>query len=174
MTCGVTHAWCIDDFQQFRKLRKRSTLEEDHSACHITGRATIRDHTTHTEQHMRIGILVFKRAFEPCPVSPMSSEAFDYILSWLQKDQIDILTGSFGLQAHLMRTLAHEAGAIGEKPFSQWLLCDTGEIEGGERLTHPSYFILFGDWGSRVSNLAAPPVPDVFQLGDDIIKEMIS
>ena len=114
-----------------------STVSGYHSACHIAGRVTIRDHTTQTEQHMRIGILVFKRAFEPCPVSPMSSEAFDYILSWLQKDQIDVLTGSFGLQKDFMTTIAQNAGAIRTRPFSQWVTLHQGHNEI-LCLTHPS------------------------------------
>ena len=34
---GVARAWCSGDFQQFRKLRNRSTFERDHNARRRTG-----------------------------------------------------------------------------------------------------------------------------------------
>ena len=69
-----------------------------HRANHITARLEICDHTHQTKQGINIGILVFKRAFTHCPLSQRVKK---YILAWLQNDQIAILAGSLGFQAHL-------------------------------------------------------------------------
>ena len=92
------------------------------------------------------------------------------MVSWIVGDRVALVTGYFGNHQHLVSDLAKQAKAIYTRPLFQGVL---DNIRSRGPVAHPSYFLLFG-YHRRISiKDPFPAIPDHWQMGEDILEEMI-
>jgi hypothetical protein len=107
--------------------------------------------------------------------SSWTDQEADRLAEWIIVDRVAILTGRFGFNTDMVSRIGEKAGAICMQPCCRSVRMTAVADEVITRTkTHPSYFMLFGFFNSILVHHEPPEVPTNFQVGDDIVREMIS
>jgi hypothetical protein len=117
----------------------------------------------------------------------MSEGNIPELVEWIVTSRMAILTGYFGNNQKQWSQIAHDAYAILDEPFVQWMKVPVDQIthngyagrpafhldkEEMATVAHPSPFMFFGYYNTAVA-AAATPIPEDWVLGRDLFQELI-
>ena len=119
-------------------------------------------------ERINVGVLYVHRA-----VSKADKER---ITQWLVVKRIAVLCGVYPKGENtcsFVSDLARDAWAVGWRPCAQEVGVKTNRSGGVVAKTHPSFIMCFGFFNKFVWPESASPVPEDFEMGADILRELI-
>jgi len=117
----------------------------------------------------------------------MSSGHIHEVVEWIITSRMAILTGYFGNNRQQWSQIAHDAWAILDEPFAQWMRVPIDEIshngyagrvpfhvdhDGMATVAHPTFYMFFGYYKTAVA-VQATPLAENWVLGADLFSELI-